>query len=123
MLTQSYNNFPANIVIFVQINYNAMGLRLSFFKTPKNRVFNYQPLYYDERKEDLQERIARAREEASGKGYVPGRNIRMNFRRNLYENKRRPGSPFIMRIIVLISMVGLMVALYYIAQAFGLLFV
>ena len=71
-----------------------MGLRLSFFKTPKNRVFNYQPLYYDERKEDLQERIARAREETKSKDYVPGRNIRMNFRRNLYENKRRPGSPF-----------------------------
>ncbi|MEA4868315.1 hypothetical protein SDC9_104173 [bioreactor metagenome] len=100
-----------------------MGLRLSFFKTPKNRVFNYQPLYYDERKEDLQERIARAREETKSKDYVPGRNIRMNFRRNLYENKRRPGSPFILRLIVLLSMVGLMVALYYIARAFGLLFV
>ncbi|MGE0092279.1 MAG: hypothetical protein AB7S40_06950 [Bacteroidales bacterium] len=116
-----------------------MGLKLSFFKTPKHRVFNYQPLYYDERKEDLQERVTRAREQAqeeerikkglpkqeakTNPNYVPGKNIRTNFRKTFYESRRRPNSPFIMRIIVLLSMVGLMVALYYIAQAFGLLFV
>ncbi|MDD4655705.1 MAG: hypothetical protein WCR61_08575 [Bacteroidales bacterium] len=118
-----------------------MGLRLSFFKTPKHRVFNYQPLYYDERKEELEERIARAKEEAhsekwtaenkkldTGKvkenpHYIPGKNIRQNFRKSMSENRRRPGSPFIMRIIVLLSMIGIMVALYYVAQAFGLFFV
>lgn len=107
-----------------------MSLRLSFFKTPKHRVFNYQPLYYDERKEELEERIARAEAEAEGEkqagknpNYVPGRNIRQNFRRNVSSNRRRPGSPFFMRIIVLLSMIGIMVALYYVAQAFGLFFV
>lgn len=115
-----------------------MALKLSFFKTPKHRVFNYQPLYYDERKEELQERIARAREEAKeeerrkfglpksgndgGERYIPGKNIRTNFRRNFYENRRRTGSPFIMRIVVLLSLAGLMVALYYISQALGFLF-
>ena len=28
-----------------------------FFKVPKHRQFNYQPVYYDEQKERLQERI------------------------------------------------------------------
>lgn len=132
-----------------------MGLRLSFFRTPKHRVFNYQPLYYDQRKEELEERIARAKEEAQSetwaaenaqgkaKGnaegqaegqkngttairenphYVPGKNIRQNFRKSVFENRRRPGSPLIMRLIVLLSMIGIMVALYYVAQAFGLFF-
>ena len=34
-----------------------MGIRLSFFKTPKHKVFNYIPIYYDERKERMQERL------------------------------------------------------------------
>jgi hypothetical protein len=116
-----------------------MGLNLSFFKTPKHRVFNYQPLYYDERKEELQERVARAEEAAEKEkrekmglpqkkkkddpDYVPGRTIRHNFRRSVYSSRRRPGSPFLMRIIVLLSMIVLIVALFYVAQAFGLLFV
>jgi len=113
-----------------------MGLKLSFFTTPKHRVYNYKPLYYDQRKEELEERIARAKEEAQSEEwaaqdkkstenphYIPGKNIRQNFRKSMFENRRRPGSPLIMRIIVLLSMIGVMVALYYVAQAFGLFFV
>ena len=147
-----------------------MALKFSFFRTPKHRVFNYQPLYYDERKEELEERIARAKEEAQRENweagnrqktvestlkttdhkqkvaenaqqttdepkkanttiksenphYIPGKNIRHNFRKSVYESRRRPGSPLIMRLIVMLSMIGVMVALYYIAQAFGLFFV
>lgn len=119
-----------------------MALKLSFFKTPKHRVFNYQPLYWDQRKEELQQRVAKAELERDAKiraeevdtqqgiresiekgDYIPGRNIRMNFRHNLYESRRRPNSPFFMRIIILLSLLGLMVALYYIAQAVGLFFV
>jgi len=32
----------------------------SLFKQPKHRVFNYQPLYYDERKEALEQLIQNA---------------------------------------------------------------
>ncbi len=28
-----------------------------FFRVPKHRQFNYQPIYYDEQKEQLEERI------------------------------------------------------------------
>lgn len=102
-----------------------MGLNFSFFKTPKHRVFNYQPRYYDPRKEALDERIARAREEEKGKehDYVPGRNIRTNFRKAVYENRKQAGSPFVMRIIVLISIVGLATALYFFAKSIGLFFI
>ncbi len=102
-----------------------MALNLSFFKTPKHKVFNYQPLYYDERKERLQEQIAKAKEKELGKSkdYVPGRNIRMNFRKPLYENRRSPGSPLILRVVILISLLGLMAGLYYVARMIGLFFI
>ncbi len=101
-----------------------MGLNISFFKTPKHRVFNYQPLYYDARKEELRDRIDRAREQDKGKDreYIPGKNIRNNFRKAIYENRRSPGSPLVMRIIVLLSILGLMTAIYYIARSFGFFF-
>ncbi len=101
-----------------------MGLNFSFFRTPKHRVFNYQPLYYDERKEALQERIARAKGESERKNekYVPGKNIRHNFRKSFYESRKNSSSPAIIRLIVLLSIVVLMVAIYYVFQSVGLLF-
>ena len=121
---QRYNKNATNIVIFVSIKSMAMAFNLSFFKTPKHRVFNYQPLYYDERKERLEERIAKAREEEHGRAanYVPGKNIRTNFRKALYDNRKMPGSPLIMRIVILISLLGLMVAMYFVARSIGLFF-
>ncbi len=100
----------------------AMAFNFSFFKTSKHRVFNYQPLYYDERKERMEERISNARSENQGKSadYVPGRNIRRNFRKALYENRRMPGSPLIMRIVVFISLLGLVIAMYFVAKSVGL---
>lgn len=122
---QSYNKIPIFIVIFVAIKIRVMGLNFSFFKTPKHRVFHYQPLYYDPRKEALQERIARAREDEKGKehDYVPGKNIRTNFRKALYDNRKQAGSPVVMRIIVMLSLVGLAAALYFFAKSIGLFFV
>ncbi len=102
-----------------------MAFNLSFFKTPKHRVFNYQPLYYDERKEKLEERIAKARGEEQDRAanYVPGKNIRTNFRKAIYDKRKMPGTPLAMRIIILISLVALVVALYYVARSVGLLFI
>jgi hypothetical protein len=34
-----------------------------FFKVPQHKQFNYEPLYYDERKERLQERIKQIEQE------------------------------------------------------------
>jgi len=101
-----------------------MGLNFSFFKTPKHRVFNYQPRYYDARKEALEERIARAREQQGGKEheYIPGKNIRNNFRKAIYENRKQPGSPMILRVVILLSILALAAAMYYVAQSIGLFF-
>lgn len=61
-----------------------MAINFGFFRTPKHRVFNYQPLYYDERKEAMQERFERLHEQEQGKerDYKPGKAIRARFKRH-----------------------------------------
>lgn len=101
-----------------------MGFGFSFFKTPKHRVFNYQPLYYDERKEAMKERYERLQvEEESKQGkYRPGKHIRHNMRKSLYEGRSKEKTPFVTRIIIAFALLGLMIMLYYFAQYFGFLF-
>jgi len=46
----------------------------SFFSVPKPRRFHYTPLYYDEKKEELEERIRQIENEMGvkhGKTYIP----------------------------------------------------
>lgn len=93
----------------------------SMFKTQRNRVFNYQPLYYDERKEALEEKIAKAKQKEAGE-YVPGKNIRGAFRKGKLEIKRSSKQDSARRFITLISLVIFMIALVYIAQYMGLFF-
>ncbi len=45
-----------------------------FFRIPQHRRFHYEPIYYDERKERLEERIKQIEQEYSitnGEDYVP----------------------------------------------------
>jgi hypothetical protein len=41
--------------------YNAMPFRISFFKTPKHKVFNYTPRYWDPEKEAREARHEKSR--------------------------------------------------------------
>ena len=102
-----------------------MGIGFSFFKAPKHRVYNYQPLYYDEKKEDMQERFDKLHEEEKGKEreYKPGKAIRGKLKKAVYESRRQPGSPLLTRFIVLLSLLGLVVVLYYVAKSMGYFFV
>ena len=126
-----------------------MALQFTFFKTPKHRVFNYSPIYYDPEKEEREQRAAQLRAEREGerrkKGgdpsleegiggrradtrtreerlYYPGKRIRGSFQRSLYENRRHAGNNRYLRIIILLSVVVLLVALIYFADGFALLF-
>ncbi|MDZ4059205.1 MAG: hypothetical protein U1D64_04080, partial [Bacteroidales bacterium] len=61
--------------------------------------------------------------QVKGREYIPGKNIRTNFRKAIYENRRQAGSPMVMRIIVLVSLFGLMAVAYYVAKSIGLFFI
>lgn len=45
-----------------------MFQRFSFFKQPSHRVFDYQPRYYDERKERIQKRMEEEQLKLKGGG-------------------------------------------------------
>ncbi len=98
-----------------------MGLNLGIFKTTRHKVFNYQPLYYDERKEALDEKIEKARRKEKGE-YVPGESIKGAFSKRVrYDVKRSKSRDSIIRLISIIALVIFMIALIYISKFIGLL--
>lgn len=98
-----------------------MGLNFGIFKTTRHKVFNYQPLYYDERKEALDEKIEKARRKEKGE-YVPGASIKGAFNKRIrYDVKRSKSNDSIRRFITLAALVIFMIALVYIVKYLGLL--
>ena len=101
-----------------------MALNLGFFNNPKHRVFDYQPRYYDARKEALDEKIQAAHREHDGdrskdRDYMPGKNIRGKIQQKIYYNRRQAGSPLFNRVIVFITLIVFIIVLYYIAKGMG----
>lgn len=74
----------------------------SFFKTPKNKQFNYSPRYYDERKERL-EKILNENPDSKEENYQ-GNNIRGQFKskfRKSTEKRRNSNLRMVVIIIIL----------------------
>jgi len=123
-----------------------MALRLTLFNSPKHKVFNYQPLYFDPEKEKREQRRAqfhfKKEEETQNTGasidtqtnpeikvrtreerlYYPGKNIRGSFQRALSENRRSPGDNRFVRIVLILSIVILFIAAIYLADGMKFLF-
>ncbi len=93
---------------------------MGFFQPPKIRKFNYQPVFYDERKEALQNKIDAAEREKNGE-YVPGASIRGSFKRMEVARKDIKYSPLI-RYISILGIAAALIAVVYLAQMMGLLF-
>lgn len=93
---------------------------MGFFQQPKIRKFNYQPVFYDERKEALKNKIDAAERERA-KEYVPGESIKGSFRRMEVARKELKYTPF-MRFVSILGIAAALVAAVYMAQLMGLLF-
>ena len=93
---------------------------MGFFHQPKIRKFNYQPVFYDERKEALKNKIDAAERERAGE-YVPGASIKGSFRRMEVARKEIKYTPF-MRFLSILGSAAVLVAAVYMAQLMGLLF-
>ncbi len=75
---------------------------INIFKTRKPRSFTYRPLYYDERKEKLQQRINEIEKEMQArKDGTYTSNISKGFMKK-YEKRRQRSSNIRMLIILLI---------------------
>ena len=88
-----------------KVKSNKMAAKL--FHTPKNKRFNYSPLYYDEKKEELEKRIRRIKQEM-GKPedediYIP--NIKGQMRGGYFkrsqEQKRRSSFRLVFILVIL----------------------
>ncbi|HHV04020.1 MAG: hypothetical protein WCQ69_06260 [Bacteroidales bacterium] len=97
-----------------------MAFRISFFSTPKHRVFNYKPIYWDPEKEEFEARVRRAREKVASqkkdeeKPYVPGSSIRGSFSKRHEVERRYPKRQKLIRVIIILTIVVIMImALYF----------
>ncbi len=100
-----------------------MAFNFNFFKSTPHRVYHYEYRYHDPKKEAREERFARLKgEEPAKKGvYVPGRYIRNNMRKNFHGNRSISGKTFLIRLVVLLSLVIMIIAAYYLADGFAFL--
>ena len=122
-----------------------MAFGFKFWHIPEHRVFHYEPRYYDERKERLEEMYKKygktmpneqidemARKEGlieeKEKRYIPGMYIRGSFRET-YEAKRlskeKENSPMslVKKLILALTMIAIAAAAYYLSKGFVLLLV
>ena len=106
-----------------------MAFIISFFRTPQHRVFNYKPVYWDPKKEEFEERVKQAREKYSVKKtsegdapYVPGSLIRGSFRKRPELKRGYPARQKMIRLVVILLLAALLVAIFYLSNAFGYLF-
>ena len=105
-----------------------MAFKISFFRTPQHRVFNYKPVYWDPKKEEFETRVKQAREKYSVKKtsedapYVPGSLIRGSFRKRPELKRGYPARQTMIRIVVILLLAALLVAIFYLSNAFGYLF-
>lgn len=85
-------------------------MALTFFKTPKNKQFNYKPVYWDKAKEERDKRLKTALED-TGKDYAEALRERMELRwkRSTGARSRRNSN---LRLIAVLVVIGLV--FYYI---------
>ncbi len=100
-----------------------MAINFKFFRSTPHRVYHYEYRYHDPKKEAREERIARIQEEEQAKKgvYVPGRYIRHNMRKNFHGNRSISGNTLLMRIVILLGLVAVILAAYYLADGFAFL--
>lgn len=87
-------------------------LNIRFSRLPKHRKFSYQPIWYDEEKENLKNQVDRIQREMDEKGTSIEEskdNIRAAFRRDA--QLRKSGNPlsrfYGLRIILIAGVLGL----------------
>ena len=126
-------------------NDTTMAFGIKFWHIPEHRVFHYEPRYYDERKEKLEELYKKygktmpgeeieaiAREEGltdeTGKRYIPGMYIRGSFRQTFVEKrlskeKENSAMSWVKKIILALTLVAIAFAAYYLSKGFILMLV
>lgn len=98
---------------------------MALFRTEKPKQFTFVPRFYDERKEELNNRIKEVRkemEEAPGDQYVPNIRGRMKSRHEaLYGRPGQPGKSLISkRLITIVFIAMILLVGYYLIKILAL---
>ena len=90
---------------------------MALFRTEKPKQFTYIPRFYDERTEELKNRIEEVKkdmEERAGETYVPNIRGRMKSRHDaLYGKSGKPEKSLISRRLIIIIFVGMLLLIGY----------
>lgn len=94
---------------------------ISFFKVPKHRVFNYQPLYYDpekERREQRRKELGLGNEDNAEAEYSVGALIRGGAMRSRHEqfNQKMQSQKRKSQLTLILLIVGLSIVAYYLIR-------
>lgn len=86
-------------------------MALTFFKTPKNKQFNYRPLYYDQKKEEREKRLKSALEETD-RDYEQAlrERMRMRWKRNTGAKEKKASNQ---RLIIILLVIFLLFYLVF----------
>lgn len=103
-----------------------MAFNISFFKVPKHKVFNYQPLYYDDRKERrenvkaevLREKARKEGKEFKDEHYYPGKYIAGKMQEELHTNRRHAIAQSMIRVIGALTIALFILFLFYFADGY-----
>ena len=92
-----------------------------------NKRFNYRPMYYDEDKEELQDRVVKAKMEASGKYEPDGFEERIKngykYRSNAYSSSYNVvSSGSRVRFLFILCTLGLLFYLAFYTETFSIIF-
>ncbi len=87
-------------------------MALTFFKTPKNKKYNYKPVYYDQKKEEREKRL-KAVSEDDPEAYAEALRDRLDLRwkRNAGTRSRKASNQ---RLFVILLIMFLLVYLLFV---------
>ncbi len=87
-------------------------MALTFFKTPKNKKYNYKPLYYDPRKEEREKRLKSALEDTNSEyGEALRDRIQMRWKRTTAKKDQKSSNQRLIIILLIISLLAYLVFL------------
>jgi hypothetical protein len=97
---------------------NLAAMKISFFKTAKPKDFSYRPLYYDERKEEL-EKIKKSVEAESGDDVAERMRVRLDRSwRDKYDRRRRRSSTSNLRLLIYLAAIVMVIYFMFFAKIF-----
>ncbi|MDR3226144.1 MAG: hypothetical protein LBT56_00535 [Prevotellaceae bacterium] len=91
-------------------------MKITFFKIPKHRVFEYKPRYYDANKEELDERVRKIEESLNSDKEYTFKRENINFKKAYLKDKKRtdvklPNKRLFVYVAILLFVVAAFVAI------------